>query len=382
MMKTKMIFASALAAVTMLASCSKENHEGTPAVNGETTKVVLKVQDGMAVRAAGPAVSGHTIKFTSGTIYFTDVQGDILHVFPTEGLNTATDQVFEEISIKSTQVYIVGNEAGLPVAGNISAVLTKVTAVKDQYDATAKGLDQVTLYGDGTLSATGRKDDDGNDIYEAEVKVNPIASRIEFAQLTAKATDEAGAPVDADITYQVEGIFINNFYNSILVPGVLSSDNNALVFADKSTDFEAGSNKYAANLNSIIYDYDTAGIGALTDNVYAPATADAWVYNVLAPTNGVEFPRIVIALTVTEIEGKTGGDYDYDALGEKRYIVIKGFKENGVQLTTFNAGYIYKIENLDFDVATDLVITPEGGVTAEVSVTLAKWEEKVVEPIL
>lgn len=375
------MFAVALAALTFV-SCSKDE-AGENTGSKEMTTVAIHLQDGMQTpsRASGPSISNNTtISITSGKLYFTTNAGVITKSMNlvNGGGSTAenidvtitTAQTIQQVPANSDKVYIVGNITGLPVAGNISTVLNGLRTINSQYDATGKGVANVTMYGTSNLDKTVPTN------YTATVQVKPISARIEIAKFTA------GGIVTQ---YRVDGIFLNNYYAKSKTSGVMSgtaSPANDYVSNGTETDSQnpaiyiGNSTQYPTADAGITYDYNATGIGTFTSatKVYAPSSGSAWVYNLLAPTDGTQFPHIEIVMS--NFNSNAG-------LLAKQYITVTGFADatTGQPIASFEAGKIYKIANFEFD-ETDLVVGPAiGRVTAQVTVSLAQWKEVNVNPI-
>lgn len=383
-MKMKSIMALAMGAVLTLASCSKdENTNSTEKVEEQT--VVMTIKRGDITRAEGANVgNGTSIAFASGKLYFTDANGiitKVLDVVTSGGSNTSQidvmatgAQTIPGVPSNTRKVYIVGNVgSGLPTSpgGNISAVKDMLITIGSQYDA-AGAVANAALYGQDEAMVT------SGSPYTAAVTVNPIAARIEIDKFTGTST-VAGALT----AYQVDGIFVNNYYSKIKLQGAKSgaaSPADDLVYNGTEADgqnpaiYLAGSTAYPAEDNGKYYDFAAAGIGSAAGLVYTPSTGATWSYNLLAPAEGA-VPHIVIRFS-----GFGAGDLHE---GKIRYITVTGFEDVndlGTPLA-LQAGKIYRIKNFRFD-ETDLDTDPEvTTVTAQVTVTLAQWDEIDVNPI-
>lgn len=373
--------AVALAALAF-ASCKKDNAVENKD-NSDMTSVTLTLKDGMATRAQGPSIADQTVvSLTGGKLYFVDGTGSITKAMTivTAGGTTATNfdvtvagaQTINNVPSTTTEVYVVGNIAGLPVAGSITAVQNTLTTINAQYDAVAKGVANVTLFGKQTMTQVTPV------LYTATVLVKPITSRIEIAKFT-----QTGSLITQ---YRVDGIFIHNNYAKSKLSGVMSNTvtpaNDLLKYGPEAnpqipTIYVGGSTQFPAADAGIYYDYSAAGIGTFTaaTQEYTPAAGTVWAYNLLAPTDGTAFPNIEIMLT----------DFNASAgLLAKQYITVTGFEDVAVPGTplTFDAGKIYKIQNFTFDESNLKTGPAISSVTAQVTVTLAKWDEQLVNPIM
>jgi len=380
----KSILALSMAAVLTLASCSREDSNDSP-VKGEEKTVVMTINRGEAgTRAEGANVgNGTSIAFSSGKLYFTETSGVITKVMDvvTSGSTTATQinvmitgaQTITGVPSNTRKVYIVGNVSGLPAStgGNISAVKDLLVTMSSQYDASG-AVTNVALYGqDEAMNVSGTP-------YTATVNVKPIAARIEIDKFTGSSVTTG-----ALTAYKVDGIFINNYYNKIKFQGIKSGTaspaddlilNGTEANGQTPAIYLAGSTAYPTASNGTYYDFSAAGIGTAASLVYTPSSGATWSYNLLAPTASA-VPHIVIRFS-----GFGTGDLHE---GKIRYITVTGFQDasTSTTITTFEAGKIYRIKNFTFN-ETDLDTEPEiSSVVAQVTVTLAQWDEIEVNPI-
>lgn len=397
-MKNNKFLAIALAATTLFASCSKSEHEGLP--NDEKSKkVVISFVNGVqgpVGRSIGESVTGDatTMKFTDGMLYFTDDAGVINYsvviaqnavaggIKPDELVAGAIHTFV--IPSEATKVYIVGNLKGstYPTAGNIDQITDKEMDMASQTSLTEdKGIGLVTLYGADVLTPKVGEEN----VYVAKISVKPIASRIEFHQFEALVIDEDGSPNKGkEITdFDIEGIFIYNFYKESYLTG--KKIINGSLFApanpaDPDSFIVASGNDFDEDENGLYFNHDAAGIGEFNTPFYNAGTDVVWAYNLFAPTDAAAaFPNIVVKVNNIKIDGEDKTD---KWLTVKNLKYAAGHANAGENITSMEAGKIYKIKNFKFNI-DHLSDTPEQlTVTAEVEVELINWEEIDLEPEL
>lgn len=357
----------ATAIVLGFSSCSSDDENGGGTDNGQPKSVYLKIASDPATYSEGPSVTNDaTVGFSSGELFFVNGSGAILgHYTISTGATSATNINIGDITSTGTTlsnlsggisaVHIVGNVPPgitLPTTGNISTVKAQVLGVATQSDIT-----KVNLYGDNALTLVS-----GNQ-YTTTVTLKPTVARIELANI------KAGGVITG---FEVEGIFIDNYYKEGKVDGSLgalvSNGTTPAIFTD-------GSTEYPTALKPAIYDWYSTAL-ATTGGVVAPATG-VWNYNVFATTAGSTVPRIIIRL-------KNFTTSNSSTISSPQFVSIKGLKENGTSLSAIKAGEIYSITAgvLQID---ETVITPnpnQSTIDVEVKVELAKWKVVDVTPEL
>ena len=367
MMKNfKYVMMMAVATLVGFSSCSSDD-EAERADNSAPKSVYLKISNSPSTYSEGaPVADGSTVGFSSGELFFVNGSGAIVgHYTIGAGATSQTNINMGEITGTGanltnlpgsiTAVHIVGNvPAGvtLPTTGNISAVKAQALDVETQGD-----IAKVNLYGTNTLTlVTGTN-------YTATVNLAPTVSRIELTNM------KAGGVVTG---FQVDGIFIDNYYAQGSVDGSVLATNltvNSIV----ATDFTDDSGAYPATLKPFIYDWYTTGLASVSGTA-APATG-VWNYNVFATAEGSAMPRIVIRLSeFTTNDGST--------IASPQFVTIRGLKDNGTSLTAIKAGEVYSIAT-DAFVIDELVVTPspnQSTIDVEVKVTLASWRVVDVTP--
>lgn len=388
-MKTKFKYLALMASVILLAgfsSCSNDDGPVPDEKTGGTKTVKFKISGGAPATYSESAVGTATaVTFTDGELFFADNAGNILGHYgitsgQTSGSNinltqlTGAGVTLTDLSDDITKVYVVGNvPAGVTLGATnlIADVKSEALKVQTQVDFT-----DVTLYGENDLTNTGTTSASGNPIFEATVVLNPIVARIELADMTG---------IGSIISYEVEGIFVDNYYSEAALDGTVDAAklvNNGAFAAKFNNEGETGS-AYTATpslLESVFDWYDPAK--ADVSLVAKPATG-VWAYNVFAASGaGSAVPRLIIRLKNIAITGVNG-----DApVADVKFVTISGFKDasTAAVLTSFEAGKIYKISaaKLEFD-ENDLSVTPNNAlIDVNVDVKLADWTVVDVDPVI
>lgn len=369
--KLKHLTIICLAIIVGFANCSSNDDDPKEEPNGEKSVYLRMLQKSGERGTSEPVPDNTEVIFNQGTLYFVAVDGQI-----TKQMSITTNQS-DDNNINMTEikagyevknipghtkyVHIVGNHDGLPVnPKNISSVIQNTNVTVQMQKGAAGGIEKATLYNTSSAElvlVSANK-------YKATVELSPHASRIEIADVTA----------EGDVTeYQLDGIFINNYYQQVQVDRTTSQadlkDNGS-----EPNNYIGDQDPYPSTLP--LYDYNVDGIGTFNSNVVKPDPAGhVWAYNVLA---GSPAPRIILRLNKIKINGQL--------LNGVRFVTIKGFIDNSTSqlITTFEPGKIYTIAagDLKFD-ENDLTTIPEvGTIDVEVKVTLISWRTKPVTPEL
>lgn len=392
----------AIAAAIGMVSCSKDGNNGGTDIDGRPMSVSLTLTQKPAPRSvADPITDKEAVTFGSGYVIFTNSLGiinKITEIVP--GSYTSGDDAakatgskvwledmkvpgggeIKNVPAAATMVYIVGNlPAGkyTPVVSeNISVVKNLLISISSQSNSAGSVAD-VTLYGDGATLTT-----DG-DVKRATVTVDAIASRIEIGKISYNGAGLVEA-------YQIDGIFINNYYPSMSLASVVSAaiiNNTPADNAAADAIYKFGSTDYPAAESGKLYDYDADGLGYDAGSSLIWSTADpsdkkVWAYNVLAPKTfegiAIAAPHIVIRLSNLVTADDNGDNKVYPGT---QYLTVKEFRKVKTTevIEKFEPGYIYFIKDLTFD-ESNLTDFPEmGTVTAYVEAKLMSWTRQEVE---
>ncbi|MDR2810081.1 MAG: hypothetical protein LBB84_05925 [Tannerellaceae bacterium] len=375
----------ALAAIIGMVGCSKEEiiSNGTITdgnsliednVNNGFKSISLKlVSKTSATRAENNSVSDNEkVVFNNGFLLFASEQYNITKVTAITnqaGANTDSevdiDLLTDGVTITnvpghSKYVYVIGN---VPVEIQSPATGKSLTALKEELVlyTSQHNIAGVTLFGgkEITLDVPSNK-------YVAQFELGTLVARLEIGKITSAANS------DID-NFQVDGIFINNYYASVSLAGNAPT---AVVNNTNTADFVRYSLAYPAADDGILFDYkdpSNLSLGTLADNgrSYTPQTGNAWTYNLLAPktssAGSLETPHIVIRLSNIH----TTNNVDYNG---EWYLTVSGLKVGGDKVTYLEPGKVYHIKNIAFSHAN---IQPEPEMkTMEVAVevNLVEWK--------
>lgn len=371
-MKTKFKYLTlAVAALLMgFASCSNDDEKGGED-QGTPKNIFLKISNAAPTSyAQGPAQGATTVGFTSGNLFLANAAGRIVATYSlssaaTTGNNISlTDikagTILQDIPGNTTSVYVVGNTAITPAPTTVPGLESQVLQLASQ-----SNVNSVNLYGFNSLTAPAG----GNTYYTCDVTLKPTVARIELTDISA------GGSITG---FNVDGIFIDNYYSKGNVGGTLNvadlvSNGNA------AAGFTGSSPVYPASLSGIVYDWNATPLAA-TANVVKPATAgNVWGYNLFASAAGAtgDVPRIIIRLSgVTASNGITYAD--------PQFVTIRGLLDTGIALTSIDAGSVYNIGAGAFTF-TGENLAPEPNllpIDVQVTITLVDWTVVPVTPEL
>lgn len=224
----------------------------------------------------------------------------------------------------------------------------------------------MNLYGTNTLTLVSGSN------YSSAVTLKPTVARIELTNITSSGVITG---------FQVDGIFIDNYYSQGSVGGTVVGGNlvnNGSVAAT----FTDNSSAYPTAVKTSLYDYYTTGLAAVT-KIAKPATAgNVWGYNLFGNTAGSGSGSFAVPRIIIRISNITTNDLS--TYSSPQFITVKGLKSSGTSLTSLDAGKIYNIGAgaLTFK-ETDLAPIPNvSAINVTVTVTLATWSVVAVTPEL
>jgi len=382
-MKTK--FYSMLTAVLLLAvsftGCGTGEDEEIPFSETQSVLVKLDLLSGTKSRAVTSPTTSTTkeLIFESGHVFFTAAAGSITkyyEILPDGGITnlanrkvTITDLTtgieITDIPANSTDVYMIGNipdDVDVPTTGNISVVQALAISVGTQNHS--GGSTKVSMYGAGDIV-----DGSTGDAKQAALDVEVIAGRIEMNKLTSSSSGN----IDS---YSVDAIYINCYYESIALDGSANPTtgvNNGGEISNYPI-AESGSGTPYDGLK--LHDWHELSLESVTKEA-VPATGKAWVYNLLAPTTKITsddafaLPHIIVRLNNIKL---TSDDAAKETYADPMYLTMRlKDKDSGKEITSFDPGKIYQIENVVFD-ETNLYDTPEKAtIDVNVTITLVDW---------
>ena len=303
---------------------------GVDAMIPDATKVVLNDCQVFFVDATGKFHPGKNINDADAEQYFTTA--------PTTALT------FHFLPAAVEKVVVVGNYGSEITATNLDAVKALAATWTEQQND-----DNLLVYGEAKLEKAADDDDHAN-TYKAVVNVKPLVARIEVSGFACTFSTE---PLYEKI--DVTMVKLNNFYPTSNIGGVVSpadilnspiNDETAYPF------FNATAPEYSKDEIAVSLTPSAAAV-ELPNNGYL-------VYNF--------FPGDVPQL-VARVAGTNGTSV------APLYLATNGFKQEGVSVTEFEPGTIYR---MNFAFADTALAQPEKCV--EVSIEVAKWVVVNVTP--
>ncbi len=381
-------------AAVLLAGCNKEQNSGTP--DGERAVRITISQEGTTTRGVGNQVSDKTpVTFNDGLLLFADANDDITMVVSVtdDDAGFAGSSVGKEkldggvwitgVPDVSTQVFFVGNPpTGTKDAAEVGADVADLElTVSSQYDG--GGVGKVTLWGGKALGRRTGTGPDGSSAagtsdFEASFDVKAVVTRLEIGAITGTHSTEGS------LTYKVEGIFIDKYYDAmkangtaITTAGNLKENGAAMsMYAPGGNDggTPAVNSSYTTAMSGVVYDWDT-DTGLATDAATAPEGGKAWAYNLLAPAStGQTMPKILVRIDDVKVDGVAWP-------GPHFLTISKFYSDPGTNqkpITALEPGHIYTISNLKFK-DTDLSPVPYASShSAHVTVKMLPWESAEV----
>ncbi|MDR1880061.1 MAG: hypothetical protein LBQ78_03940 [Tannerellaceae bacterium] len=424
-MKKCKLFLNVCAAlfVVLLASCSSQEEENlVPSSEGNSVRIKITRSESPETRA-GAAVStpvGTTKALEikkGGHLFFVNASGNItkyvrvLGSSEGAGDNETTVQftdidnqeggVIKNVPSASVKVHIflnlpaaVSNQLIGKSSGPFSVIESNVvTAVDLTGGGIALGVDSVAVSGSGNLTATTGNLGGVDYALEAAFNLTAIASRIEIVQITTAPASNGYFIKSFDLT----GIFINNYYPSVTLGGTLGVLQNAgaslTAYDETHGQFFYRTQTAVTTLGTYLFTTGATQNGSFGTYVSynAPTTypyvsaglGNVWGYNIFpnATASADLVPHIIIRLSnVVVSDGTT--DYPYD---DDQFVTVKGFLSGGSPVTQLQRGVVYQLggsTSAKFEITFDnLSPQPETKpVNALVTATLVNWTTVNVTP--
>lgn len=274
---------------------------------------------------------------------------------------TSGDYVFHNVPAAITQVAIARYEANDLTITKGSDKLSKVLALATSDINENREIDDICLYGVGTLST--QKGDQCVEyngvkyyLYDVSVEVKPAIARLEIHSIGCKNLGEAND--DNDITtFGIDKLALNS-----LAWGGGKEPTKYTIAADDFKDVVLHGT----------YKVGTATTADATDNVkgdniyVCPTANKVWSWNV--PTTA-----LVPSEKDPMVLGMTASAYDYSLAQSDLQLKVVGFTED---ITAFTAGNIYQMDLL-FDEGD---IAGQEGVCVDVTVKIVDWVVKTLTP--
>jgi hypothetical protein len=391
-MKNLIFTAAALAALT-LASCIKSGGE-LPTDEISDVAIGITLPGGNTTRTVGEGLNGNNIAdltagdvflyYADGTIYshlalYKDGDapgyGDAQYTFAQITSTTDNDYVIVvSVPANVTKCMVVLNAfddqdqkiiSTGQVGNNISTIKDKVAKANAfNLDAT---IDHVALVAEDNIEnisgSTGGPSGDQKYSRMADMSVGAIGTRVQIAKLTAGVASN-GYTIES---YKVAGIYINNFYPSMLLGR--DAENEIQYGAAALVDNRSAEAKYGGADNQ--YTGDNSSLAITTgytpessEGIVAPASPNHWVFN-LVPNGNV--PHIIIKLT--DIVVKNSEDATVTVDDQTRWLTIDAY--GGIAEQVFEPNNMYTLADVPFtyEDMTDEPYTDNENVAVHVTVT-------------
>ena len=295
----------------------------------DATKVVLNDCQVFFVEATGNFHPGKDINDADAEQYFTTA--------PTTALT------FHFLPAAVEKVVVVGNYGSEIIATNLDAVKALAATWTEQQND-----ENLLVYGEANLVAS--NDDDHGNTYKAEVKVKPLVARIEIGGFVCDFSD---TPAYNEV--YVTMVALNNYYTGYTIGGTPSTLSNTEIDTNSAYPF------FNSTTAPTLSKDEVSGVALTPAAPTADFAADKYlVYHTFA---GV-VPQLVVRVKGVK-----------DGVESPLYLATKGFIKDGVSVTEFEPGTIYR---MNFAFADTALAQPEKCV--EVSIKVAEWVVVNVTP--
>jgi hypothetical protein len=403
-MKTKLIMAAlvAAAAAATLAGCMKD--DGNPGIaggdDGRTTTVLLKA--GAAAMPASRAVAdrvidGTPITIQPGWIFFVDVTGEIrrkVEVIAT-GASTADAVAIDdirdgatitEVPTAVTTAYMFSNiptenrsaVAAVSVGNNISLVQNIVMKVEAMSQADG-GVTAVPQWGTGSVA---EKPDDPTK-YATTIALYAMGSRLQVVKMSTRTAAEGQVITD----YDVDGIFVNNYFKDMRVGYTGNSSITNNLSSIPRYGVTGAANHYVAPYD-VLADYNAGfdpKLGTVSGTETSAGTDKVWAYNVW-PTAGMvtpsqaTIPHIVIRLSGIKWKENESATEE-QTITEPMFITVRGIRGTDGVLEYTERGRAYTFSNIIFSYDNLTTVPEETVIDTEVTIEPINWDEVPVEVV-
>ena len=345
-------FFMALAAVAMVATSCVQGDDDF-AVKGPQKSVQFSLANVISTRGVDAMIPDDATKVVLNDcqVFFVDADGNF---HPGKDINDAdaeqyfttaptTAKTFHFLPAAVEKVVVVGNYGSEITATNLDAVKALAATWTEQQND-----ENLLVYGEANLVAS--NDDDHGNTYKADVKVKPLVARIEIGGFVCDFSD---TPAYNEV--HVTMVALNNYYANTTIGGTLSILNNENIDTDTAYPFFNATTALAGSkdvVSDVVLTKDAPSVDFDADKYL--------VYHTFAG----QVPQLVV-----RVKGVKGG------VESPLYLATNGFKQDGVSVTEFKPGTIYR---MNFAFADTALAQPEKCV--EVSIEVANWVVVNVTP--
>lgn len=372
----KLLALAAAAMIVGLTSCNKET-ENTD-VEGTKNVTILLDNSNKSNRAIDGAAGGLATTFSTGQLIFARNSGVITRVYTI--VSTATDLTNFKVNISDLtagygvtfagvngdKVCVLGNKtiSTIVVGANIDSQLALAANKLDRTDLKNGSFATAVLYGSAAIvpvATTPNPNNGSTSDHYANITIAPVAARIEVSKLTEISSTQ-------DYTYELEGIYINNYYQNLNINGASTDKQTWMANADLSdTNYP---NKSVTEMYGTYHDFihnTTAG------KTNSPTAGNVWAYNVYPAKNVGATDDNIPHILVHMKNLKKGTELIY----ADYYLTIATYGTN----KEFKAGNVYTIADIRFDASKNGgPIIEEKLINCDVKVSVATWIPNVINP--
>ena len=337
-------FFMALAAVAMVATSCVQGDDDF-AVKGPQKSVQFSLANVITSRGVDAPIENATkvnlknyqVFFvgSDGTLYSgKDVDGGtVSHYFETAPTEV---QTFHFLPAAVAKVVVVGNYGSKITATKLDDIKAIATTWENQQDD-----ENLLVYGEAELEPAAANDQHAN-TYKAVVNVKPLVARIEIGGFVCGFSD-----TPAYDQVKVTMVALNNYHANATVGGEVSNLKNETINTNTAYPF------FNADAPADSKDVVSGVVLTKTAPSHNFDTDSYLVYHTFAGT----VPQLVVR--VTGVKG---------SVESPLYLATNGFKQDGVSVTEFKPGTIYR---MNFAFADTALAQPEKCV--EVSIEAAEW---------
>ena len=296
---------------------------GVDAMIPNATKVTLKDCQVFFVGSDGTLYSGMNVNGSAVSHYFATAPTAV--------------QTFHFLPAAVEKVVVVGNYGSeITTATKLDDIKASATTWEDQQDN-----ESLLVYGEAELVKAADDDVHAN-TYKAVVNVKPLVARIEIGGFVCGFSD-----TPAYDQVKVTMVALNNYHANATVGGGVSNLKNETINTNTAYPFFNATAPVDSKdvLSDVVLTKTTPSHNFDTDSYL--------VYHTFAGT----VPQLVVR--VTGVKG---------SVESPLYLATNGFKQEGVSVTEFTPGTIYR---MNFAFADTALAQPEKCV--EVSIEAAEW---------
>lgn len=406
----KKLFICALALASVVA-CSKDDMAQEPVLDSANKSIAVTIANGTSATRGD---AGHTTAATGKSqiavadandliIFFADKNGLILEhkklvatganhdttnnplyaygtqTTTTTGTTVKGDYIFHNIPAAVTQVAIAryegfGTDEPDVVVENGKTNLSAVLALATSNINEKRGIDDICLYGVGTVGTTSSNDHvevNGVQyrIYPVSVTVTPALARLEINNIECLNLGTANDDLNEDGTPNISTFGIDELELLSLGWGGTTTTGEG----------DAATTSYTYNIPAADFPKTLVGTYKTGDTTAANNKDDVEGDNAYKLTSGVWSWNVPVDAAVPSdtkpmVLGLKAKAYDYTLAEDDLQLVVNGLQDGSTTLSAFSAANIYQL-NLQFNEGD---IAGQEGVCVNVTVTINPWTVKTV----